>query len=150
MSQAAAPICQEGGGASVKKERKRTAQREWWEREGKARRAAQQEVQRTDSQPDLQEQVDTVSGYPGGLQSRLGFAEEEHVRAIIRQMSAPKEASMTNILLPSAAAALGLKYKQQIGSFLGQQSENVVSSTGQQSPAPPASPLPASPLPVEP
>ncbi len=78
MSQTPAPVCADGGSTSTK-ERKRAAQRDWWEREGKARRAAarEQEDARAVSQYDLSEPVDEVPWNTPNLQSRLGYAEEE-------------------------------------------------------------------------
>ena len=142
MSQTSAPVCAEGGSTSTK-ERKRAAQRDWWEREGKARRAAarEQEDARAVSQYDISEPMDEISGYTPNLQSRLGYAEEEHVRAIVHQMNNPqKEMSMTHVLLASAAAALGLRFKEQIALFLGQLQGTGAPSTGQQLSVPPAPP----------
>ena len=103
--------------------RKRASQRDWWEREGKHRRSARQTNTTTAERFDVPGEVEPIPRHTEYVPEDNSYAEsssEAFIRAIVRdEMNNKKPMSQTNILLMAAASAIGLKFKDQIGSFLG-------------------------------
>ena len=127
--------------------RKRASQRDWWQREGKHRRSARQANTTADERDDVPGEVEQISRHPEYVSEDNSYAEpsyESFIRAIVRDEMDNKKAPMsqTNILLMAAASALGLRFKDQMGSFFS----NVGTPSGQvavpSTPAPVAAPSP--------